>query len=125
VRDAEIAALANWYWSKWQRAIDRGDDQALGALERLDAEQRTGIITKHHDWEFNQASRGWDHSDLTATEHRVLLALAEGLTYEEAGERLRVSKESVKDHLKQVRQKFGARNTPHAIAIALREGVIQ
>jgi DNA-binding CsgD family transcriptional regulator len=125
VRDAEIAALANWYFSKWQRAIDRDDDRAIGALERLGAEVRTGIITKHHDWEANYSSHGWDYSDLTAAEHRVLVALAEGLTYEQAGERLRVSRESVKDQVKTVRQKIGARNTPHAIAIALRKGIIQ
>lgn len=49
-------------------------------------------------------------SDLTEREAQVLLALAEGLTNKEIGQRLRISDLTVRDHISQMLRKTGTRN---------------
>jgi DNA-binding CsgD family transcriptional regulator len=62
---------------------------------------------------------------LTACQSDVLGLLARGLTAEETARLLGVKRATVKDHAKAVRRQLGARNTAHAVAIGLREGLIQ
>jgi PAS domain S-box-containing protein len=61
---------------------------------------------------------------LSERERQVLEELALGATLEEAGERLSVSPETVRTHAGNARAKLGARNRAHAIALALRDGLI-
>jgi DNA-binding CsgD family transcriptional regulator len=58
-------------------------------------------------------------TDLTTTEAQVLRLLARGLTRREVGERLNKSEETVKALSKTCRSRLRARNTAHAVAIAV------
>lgn len=62
---------------------------------------------------------------LTAREREIMSLLAEGLTGEEVAERLFLSAETVKTHVRNAMSKLEARNRVHAIAIALRQGEIE
>ena len=62
--------------------------------------------------------------DLTEREAEVLTLLADGLSHEEIGERLRISGETVRTHLQKARRRLGAENRTHAVALALRNGLI-
>lgn len=63
-------------------------------------------------------------NDLTAREIGLLQLLADGDTFDTAATRLGLSVETVKDRTKMIRRKLGARNTPHAVAIAFRAGLL-
>jgi DNA-binding NarL/FixJ family response regulator len=61
---------------------------------------------------------------LSNREREVLDLLAQGLTGEQAAERLVLSAETVKTHVRNAMSKLEAHTRVHAIAIALREGFI-
>src|SRR3954447_7470250 len=61
---------------------------------------------------------------LSAREREITQLLAAGLTGEEVAERLVLSAETVKTHIRNAMTKLEARNRVHAIAIALRSGLI-
>lgn len=61
---------------------------------------------------------------LSAREREIMSLLAEGLTGEEVADRLFLSAETVKTHVRNAMNKLEARNRVHAIAIALRQGEI-
>jgi len=62
--------------------------------------------------------------DLTANEAYVLSLFAQGHSYESAAEERGVALETVKRTARNARAKLGANNTTHAVAMAIREGVI-
>ena len=64
------------------------------------------------------------HPSLSAREREILQLLADGLTGEEVAERLVLSSETIKTHIRNAMNKLAARNRVHAILIALREGAI-
>jgi DNA-binding NarL/FixJ family response regulator len=57
---------------------------------------------------------------LSAREQEIIQLLADGLTNDEVAERLFLSSETVKTHIRNAMAKLEARNRVHAIAIALR-----
>lgn len=61
---------------------------------------------------------------LTPRQTDVLGLVARGLTCHRAGQLLGISEHTVKDHLKACRLELGARNTAHAVNIALHERII-
>jgi DNA-binding NarL/FixJ family response regulator len=61
---------------------------------------------------------------LSAREREIIGLLAKGLTGEQVADELVLSTETVKTHIRNAMTKLEARNRVHAIAIALREGVI-
>lgn len=61
--------------------------------------------------------------DLAASELRAIDLAAGGLTVQEAADRAGISFESQKDQIGSARQKLGAKNTAHAVAIAIRTGL--
>jgi DNA-binding CsgD family transcriptional regulator len=61
---------------------------------------------------------------LTDREAEVLAGAAEGETAAETGERLYLSSETVKSYRKRVIAKLGARNGTHAVALAIRSGLL-
>ena len=61
---------------------------------------------------------------LSNREREVLDLLAQGLTGEQVAERLVLSAETIKTHIRNAMTKLEARNRVHAIAIALRAGEI-
>jgi len=62
--------------------------------------------------------------DLTRREADVLALIAEGLSNSEIGRRLFVSDETVKSHVKSLLEKLHARTRAHAVALAIRRGLI-
>ncbi|HEX2045497.1 MAG TPA: response regulator transcription factor [Gaiellaceae bacterium] len=63
-------------------------------------------------------------SELTSREADVLALLAEGFTYEEIGRRLGISSETVRTHLQKASERLGASTRTHAVATAIRLGLI-
>jgi DNA-binding NarL/FixJ family response regulator len=63
-------------------------------------------------------------SALTDRESEVLALLADGLSHDAIGLRLRISGETVRTHLQKARERLGAQNRTHAVALALRLGLI-
>jgi DNA-binding CsgD family transcriptional regulator len=66
------------------------------------------------------------HPTLVLTPHqvRILDKLASGGTYPTVAAEAGISEETIKSQAKLIREKLGARNTTHAVAIAMREGII-
>lgn len=62
---------------------------------------------------------------LTERERDVLRLLSEGLDNEEIGQRLFISPETVRTHLRKAMTKLGAGTRTQAVAIALRDEIIQ
>lgn len=63
--------------------------------------------------------------NLAPSELRVMKLTAEGLTAGQIAEKSHLAPETVKQQQKNARRKLGARNTVHAVVIAMREGVIE
>ncbi len=61
---------------------------------------------------------------LTPREVEVLRLGADGATSEEIATALHLTEHTVKSHLKRIQGKLGARNRTHAVAMALRSGLI-
>ena len=62
---------------------------------------------------------------LTSREVEILRCVAEGYRNREIAERLFISEETVKIHIKHVMDKLGATHRTQAVAIAVRRGIIQ
>jgi PAS domain S-box-containing protein len=62
--------------------------------------------------------------ELTPREREVITLLALGLTGAEIAERLALSPETVRIHVRNARQRLGAKTRAHAIALALEAGAI-
>lgn len=62
---------------------------------------------------------------LTNREIEVLRQVVSGQRNRDIGERLFISEETVKVHLKHIMEKLGARDRTQAVAIAVRRGIIQ
>ncbi len=63
--------------------------------------------------------------DLTGREIEVLVQVAAGHRNRDIGERLFISEETVKVHLRHIMEKLGARDRTQAVSIAIRRGMIQ
>lgn len=61
---------------------------------------------------------------LNERETEILAGAAEGETAAETGRRLYLSSETVKSYRKRIIAKLGARNGTHAVALALRSGLL-
>jgi DNA-binding CsgD family transcriptional regulator len=62
---------------------------------------------------------------LTQRERDVLRHVAQGSRNREIAERLFISEETVKAHIKHIMEKLGATHRTQAVAIGLRRGIIQ
>lgn len=60
----------------------------------------------------------------TPAERRVLLCLSHGMTTAMCADVLGVSPETVKAHTRSVRYRLAAKDTTHAVALAIRAGII-
>ena len=61
---------------------------------------------------------------LTRREQEMLRLVAEGLTNREIGQRLSISEETVKVHVRNVYGRLQARSRAHAVAIGFRRGMV-
>jgi DNA-binding CsgD family transcriptional regulator len=62
---------------------------------------------------------------LTGREREVMALLAEGLKGPQVAQRLGISPDTVRTHVENAMEKLEARTRVHAIAIALRQGLIE
>jgi DNA-binding NarL/FixJ family response regulator len=62
---------------------------------------------------------------LTNREVEILQQVAAGYRNRDIGERLFISEETVKSHLKHIMEKLNARDRTQAVAVAVRRGIIQ
>lgn len=62
---------------------------------------------------------------LTARELSVLSLVAEGNTNKAIGERLSITEETVKGHIKSILAKLHAKDRTHAVALAIKRGIIE
>lgn len=62
---------------------------------------------------------------LTDREIEVLCLLAQGLSAEAAGQRLYLSRNTVRTHVKRMRAAVGARNVAHLVAIGYHTGALR
>lgn len=58
--------------------------------------------------------------ELSHREEEVVMLIADGLSYDEIGTRLRITSATVQDHRDNARRKLGAASTPHLVAIVIR-----
>jgi two-component system, NarL family, response regulator len=72
-----------------------------------------------------EGARHRDPSSLSERELEVLRLVASGLTNKEVAARLYLSVETVKAHLETIYRKLGAGDRTHAVAVALREGLLE
>jgi DNA-binding NarL/FixJ family response regulator len=63
--------------------------------------------------------------NLTPAEIQVLQAAADGLTTARTATKLHLAVDTVKDHRARILNALGARSTTHAVAIAMRKGLIE
>jgi DNA-binding NarL/FixJ family response regulator len=113
-----------------QRALEAG---ARGyVLKNMPPHDLVAVIRQVHAGKKHipseVAARLADHmgeEDLTARELEVLRHVAEGGRNRDVAEKLFISEETVKIHIKHIMDKLGARDRTQAVAIALRRGIIQ
>ena len=63
--------------------------------------------------------------NLSPGETRVIQLTAEGHSAKVIAEKLYLAEDTIKSTQKKVRRKLGARNSTHAVVMAMREGVIE
>ena len=101
-----------------------GRDELVGAIRRIAA-------GGHYFSEDVMATlaqcgqRGGAEAQLTAREIDVLRLLTEGLANKEIGARLFLSVDTVKTHLGSIYRKLGVDGRAHAVAVALRRGLLE
>ncbi len=70
------------------------------------------------------ARRGDGKPPITRRQRQILQMLADGMTTEKAAKKLGLSSETVRTHAKAALPRLGATDRAHAVAIALRGGLI-
>jgi DNA-binding NarL/FixJ family response regulator len=66
-----------------------------------------------------------DSDSLTEREIAVLRAVADGNSNRDVAKKLAVSLETVKKHMKHIATKLGSRDRTHAVAIAIKRGILE
>jgi DNA-binding NarL/FixJ family response regulator len=113
-----------------QRALEAGARGYLlktaPAKELVEVIRQTHTGKKHIPTEVAaQLVEHMGDEALTPREIEVLKYLAEGNRNKDIGERLFISEETVKVHIKHIMEKLGANDRTQAVAIAVRRGIIQ
>jgi DNA-binding NarL/FixJ family response regulator len=106
----------------------------------VDAAERNAILTRYraHSARFESVAARHDAvadvipfqptvetgQDLTGRESEVLQLISDGLVNREIGERLFLSEETVKSHVRHLLAKLRARSRAHAVAVGFRRGLI-
>lgn len=113
-----------------QRALEAGARGYLlktaPAKELVEVIRQTHAGKKHIPAEVAaQLVEHMGDETLTPREAEVLKYLAEGNRNKDIGERLFISEETVKVHIKHIMEKLGANDRTQAVAIAVRRGIIR
>jgi DNA-binding NarL/FixJ family response regulator len=113
-----------------QRALEAGAKGYL--LKNMPPSELVQVIRQVHAGKKRvppeiaaQLAEHMSDESLTPREIEVLEQVAGGNRNKDIGERLFISEETVKVHVKHIMDKLGARDRTQAIAIAVRRGIIQ
>ncbi|HEV2591769.1 MAG TPA: LuxR C-terminal-related transcriptional regulator [Gaiellaceae bacterium] len=107
----------------------------------MDAAERNAILTRYreHTARFESVAARRDAvaeviplqpvpaepgHEPTAREQQVLQLISDGLVNREIGQRLFLSEETVKSHVRHILAKLQARSRAHAVAVGFRRGLI-
>ena len=106
----------------------------------MDAAERDAILTRYreHTARFDSVAARREtvaaviplqplkelEQEPTAREIEVLQLISDGLVNREIGERLFLSEETVKSHVRHLLAKLQARSRAHAVAVGFRRGII-
>jgi response regulator RpfG family c-di-GMP phosphodiesterase len=93
-------------------SVARGDRHVDPRLEEANAAVRPS------------EAAGRSRARLTPREHEIVTLLASGLTGEQIAERLFLSTETVRTHVKNAMQRFGVKTRVHLISMAITSGAI-
>jgi DNA-binding CsgD family transcriptional regulator len=66
----------------------------------------------------------WPGQPLSGREKECVALYAQGWTHSEVGERLFITEQTVKSHLRSARTKTGARNSTHLVALLVTDGLV-
>lgn len=99
--------------------IDEGHRRLLAILEH------TPYVPAELIGETSRVTPTRRQRPLTGPEIQVVECLSYGLTTEMAGEVLGRAPDTVREQLRVARAKLGAKNQAHAVALALRQGLIR
>jgi len=112
-----------------QRALSAGCYGYL--LKSTPFQELTDVIRKVHAGRKHVPAEVAQHlalhlggDSLTSREIQVLERIAEGDRNRDIGERLGISEETVKVHVRSIMEKLGAKDRTQAVAIGIRRGVI-
>jgi DNA-binding CsgD family transcriptional regulator len=103
--------------------LNRYMDHSRRFEEAAAARRRNGSPTSAEVIPFNAPLRELGQ-DPTAREIEVLQLISDGLVNREIGQRLFLSEETVKSHVRHLLAKLQARSRAHAVAVGLRRGLI-
>jgi DNA-binding NarL/FixJ family response regulator len=128
--DARIVILTTFEGDvEIQRALAAGACGYL--LKSAPLEELVGVIRKVHSGRKHlptelaeNLAEHFGSDSLTEREVEVLKRIAEGDRNRDIGERLSISEETVKVHIKHIMDKLGAKDRTQAVAIGIRRGVI-
>src|SRR3954451_20477760 len=104
-------------------ALKDGTQSELTAALKTVAEGGTYVDPRLHSALLSRKATSTQKS-LSKREREIMDLLAQGLTGEQVPERLFLSPETIKTHIRNAMNKLEAHTRVHAIAIALREGFI-
>jgi DNA-binding CsgD family transcriptional regulator len=120
--DEQIRKLAHVYWSRWEAGLESGEAKAIDALERLDEKVGTDVIREAR----NQGkTTQLLAAALSPRELEVLQMLANVGNGRTVSAYLGISYETVRTYGRNIRLKLGAKTNTHAVAMALRAGIIK
>jgi DNA-binding CsgD family transcriptional regulator len=101
-----------------QTEVDQAD-VAVVAADEVDNLSQVGRVQRHV-----LAPRGLTFSGLTERELGVLRLVADGLDTGEIAQQLAYSERTIKNIIHDITTRFHLRNRSHAVAFALRQGLI-
>lgn len=119
-----------------------GDPPTPSTIRRARRDGALGVVSESSSAEevlraVDAAAEGSDHTDpalkrsgakstptLTPRQREILQLLADGHSTEAAAQRLGLSPETVKTHTKHILARLAARDRTHAVAMAMRQGLI-
>jgi DNA-binding CsgD family transcriptional regulator len=110
------------------RVVDAGRRQPILVRYLAHSRQIEKSAARHHyaqtEAEEATSRQRWAELDLTKRELAVLQLIADGHANREIAQQLFVAPETVKSHVRNLFAKLQARSRAHAVAIALRHGLI-
>lgn len=100
------------------RAVAAGDAALHPAAAALVLEQWRTMRSS------TNSNESTPRTELTAREHEVLMAMADGLATKAIATRLKVATKTVENHKARVFAKLGARNQAHAVSLAIAQKLL-